>query len=500
MDTTGWLITEAHIVKHAHPRYILSTVAEAMAKENAYWHVASIVHDDTRLHAYYNSFNPDSTRWAPRTKQNTTAAQRREAIINAQAEHNSKSGPVNPHFSDSNALPPGEPTSAPDDTPIPTEENALPAAAPTAPVTSGNAPTDALTALIEEQAKMSALALKASVETRTQLSGFTSDTSATISGLRKAALEMAATIEEQAAAIVAQAARLEALEQSRPQEITYTYKRSDGSEYKSNGRTHSAYPRLYKIMTSFPEGERNVYMYGPAGVGKTHMAQELAKALGVRFYTTGAVAAKHELLGYMNAAGDFVPTQFHTAMTTGGVFLFDEVDGSFPNALLSVQTALANKFVVFPNSSEPQPVNANTYLICAANTDGSGADANYSSRNKQDGAFMDRFQVMSVDYDDEFEVSRVPAEYVSLARAIVACRHNAQAARRDPRSNAVQGAGAQIIISQRSIWRCVRLLQGGHFSPTEVAEMAFPQYQKLNTYATLFAPLIEWAKNAEKRS
>lgn len=510
MNTTGWYLKDTskpEKVLHAHPLIIVKTEAEAMDRSVSKWHFASTPHEDTMLHPYYNAFDADSERWSAINKgsathrANMTPSQRKQVILNAQAEHNQQIIPVRgDSYAPVNYTVPQDGPSDDEGTPVTPETpvRTLPKAQAAPEATS--ATSDALTALVEEQAKMTALALKATVETRQTLNGHMETSNSAIAALRTDVTELASVSTATDEKLTAVLSRLSDIEKSRPTEVVITYTRPDATVYKSNGRTHRDFPTLLKIMSSFPEGERNVYMYGPAGVGKTHMCQELAKSLGVPFYTTGAVAAKHELLGYLNAAGTFVPTQFHTAMTSGGVFLFDEVDGSFPNALLSVQTALANKIVVFPNSEEPMPVHANTYLVCAANTDGSGADANYSSRLKQDGAFMDRFQVMKVDYDDEFEVSRVPAEYVSWARAVVAVRANTRNATRDARTGAVSGASAQVIISQRSIWRGVRLLQGGHFTPTEVVNMAFVQYQKLNSYETMFAPVIEWAKKAEKSS
>lgn len=136
---------------------------------------------------------------------------------------------------------------------------------------------------------------------------------------------------------------------------------------------------------------------GAAGSGKTTLAHQVADALGLPFYFSGAVNKKHELLGYTDAHGQIVRTAFRDAFEGGGVFLFDEVDASTPAALLSVNSALANGFCDFPDKRIT--AHKNFRFIASANTNGGGATRDYCGRNQLDGATLDRFTIFVCDYD-----------------------------------------------------------------------------------------------------
>ena len=139
-------------------------------------------------------------------------------------------------------------------------------------------------------------------------------------------------------------------------------------------------------------------VFGPAGSGKTTLASQVADALGLPFHFTGAVQKKHELLGYMDARGQIVRTAFREAFEHGGVFLFDEVDASSPQALLCCNAALSNGFCDFPDAR--LTAHKDFRFIASANTNGNGATREYCGRNQLDGATLDRFAIFQCDYDE----------------------------------------------------------------------------------------------------
>lgn len=146
----------------------------------------------------------------------------------------------------------------------------------------------------------------------------------------------------------------------------------------------------------------NVYLVGPAGCGKTHLGEQLAEALGTRFSFIGAMATKYDALGYNDAYGKFVAnSDFPEWYENGGLFLFDEIDGSLPNALLPLNAPLANgcchtaKGVIRKNKD--------FLCIAAANTWGNGATTKYIGRNPLDAASKDRWFYIPMDYDEQME-------------------------------------------------------------------------------------------------
>ena len=86
-----------------------------------------------------------------------------------------------------------------------------------------------------------------------------------------------------------------------------------------------------------------------------------------------------------------------------GLYLFDEIDRSLPEALLALNAALSNDCADFPDGVIPR--HKDFVCIAAANTYGKGADRVYVGRSQLDGASLDRFVVIDIDYDEKLEES-----------------------------------------------------------------------------------------------
>jgi cobaltochelatase CobS len=178
-----------------------------------------------------------------------------------------------------------------------------------------------------------------------------------------------------------------------------------------------------KVARILRIGGFGALVFGPAGSGKTTLGVQVAKMLGLKFHFSGAVAKTYQLMGYNDAHGNYVTTEFRKAFEFGGLFLFDEVDASSPQVLLSVNAALANGFCDFPNGK----VMAHPHFRClaSANTNGNGANREYSGRNKLDAATLDRFANFVCDYDDSIAVSVVnsmPWSDADKAKALEWCQ------------------------------------------------------------------------------
>ena len=163
------------------------------------------------------------------------------------------------------------------------------------------------------------------------------------------------------------------------------------------GSQHFQLPTLLKILST----KLHVYLVGPAGSGKTTAAIKCAKALGIDFHFTGAIASEFKLTGFINAQGQIVSTEFRKAYENGGLFLFDEIDASYPQAVLAFNAALANDYMDFPDKKIER--HKDFYCIAAANTFGQGADRQYIGRNQLDAASLDRFVFLDWKFDENLE-------------------------------------------------------------------------------------------------
>jgi len=163
--------------------------------------------------------------------------------------------------------------------------------------------------------------------------------------------------------------------------------------------THEIFEDVLTTMTC-----DNVYLVGGAGAGKTTLGYQIAKAFKLPFYSASAVKWEHQLMGQLTATGEYKPTDFYRAFKDGGVFLFDEMDASHPNALVSFNQALdiqVGMEAPFPCGMVRK--HKNFKAIASANTVGHGASRQYIGRNKLDGATLDRFAEIDMRYDEKIE-------------------------------------------------------------------------------------------------
>lgn len=199
-----------------------------------------------------------------------------------------------------------------------------------------------------------------------------------------------------------------------PRELIIT--RPDLSQFKTTGYVR---PEFQKILRK-ASCNINILLVGPAGCGKTHLAHQVAEALGKQFASVSCTAGMSEsaLQGWLlpsdGGAFEYVPSDFVTMYETGGVFLFDEIDAADPNTLLFVNQALANGGFNLPQRKGATYVKRHPDFVCigAANTYGTGSNMVYSGRERLDESTLDRFRagIVKLGYDIQFEKQAVHAE------------------------------------------------------------------------------------------
>ena len=179
-----------------------------------------------------------------------------------------------------------------------------------------------------------------------------------------------------------------------PQKLTIVH---NDIEYDKTGIFHKMFDKVLKLV----DMNLPVMLTGGAGAGKNFMLEQVANALGLDFYYTSTITQEYKLTGFIDGGGKYHETEFYKAFTQGGVFMLDEIDASIPECLVILNGAIANGYFDFPTGREI--ANENFRVVCAGNTVGLGADLVYTGRNVLDGATLDRFVLVEIDYDSRIE-------------------------------------------------------------------------------------------------
>lgn len=201
----------------------------------------------------------------------------------------------------------------------------------------------------------------------------------------------------------------------------------DFKEVKINGVVHPVFEKVMRLA----KAGLNVLLVGPAGCGKTHLAAQVAQALGKSFASISGSAGVSEaqLTGRLLPTGDGGRFEYHESpfvreySKENGGFLFDEIDAFDPNCLLTVNQATANNgFEIEARGVTGKGTyvakGKGSLIFGAANTFGSGADMQYVGRAQLDGATLDRWYVVSMDYNAalESQLSGMPCPPVQVWR------------------------------------------------------------------------------------
>lgn len=220
---------------------------------------------------------------------------------------------------------------------------------------------------------------------------------------------------------------------------------------KSDEVMHERYNELLKIMNL----KESVYLYGPAGSGKNHVCEQIARALGIEFYYQNSITDEYKLIGFIDGSGKYHETEFYRAFSRGGLFMLDEMDASCPDTLVTLNAALANGYFTFPCGRVK--MHPDFHCIAAGNTCGRGATEEYSGRSVLDAASLNRFVPLSFDYSPAIE-KKIAGGDLEILQFVHDLRKSAAA------------AGIHIVLGYRNIQRLAKFRKV--FDIAEVVRLA----------------------------
>lgn len=204
-------------------------------------------------------------------------------------------------------------------------------------------------------------------------------------------------------------------------------KNADTGAIKAIERPHES----MKTLLYFVGKRQHVYLYGPAGSGKSTAAHQVADAMELQFgyVSLNPQTPESRILGFIDAGGTYRETPFYRCYRDGGVFCIDEMDNASAALLTTLNSLLENGHGAFPCGIIER--HKNFVLVATGNTNGRGANPMFPERRPFDVAFAERFTFLHWAYDTKLEKDITLAinpnagawfEYVQRLREY--CAHN----------------------------------------------------------------------------
>ncbi|MBP5221847.1 MAG: AAA family ATPase [Lachnospiraceae bacterium] len=214
----------------------------------------------------------------------------------------------------------------------------------------------------------------------------------------------------------------------------------------------------------------NPYLIGPSGCGKTYMIKQIGSLLNIECTDIGYINEEYDILGYVTAMGDYNESNFYRLYKYGGIAFCDELDNGNSKATVKLNSFLTNQadsYYYFPGG-ERVDRHPNFRVIAAGNTDGSGADSNYSTRERIEESVQQRMIPIYVGYDNRVEKEILKA-YPAWFEFACAFREATN------RWSEVCGIPAQGIFTTRDAYRIRQYLANGSFAPAKIVSYEFVQ-------------------------
>ena len=212
-------------------------------------------------------------------------------------------------------------------------------------------------------------------------------------------------------------------------------------------KTHQRTSEVLMYLQLF----KQAMIVGPTGSGKSTLAKQVADIMDLRYatFSCNEEASKTELIGFNDLAGYNYPT-FLDFYENGGVMLIDEYDAMSPGMAIVLNAAFDRSGMLSVPTRKGNTTakkHDDFYCILAGNTWGN-ASMDYSGRDIQDTAFLDRFKMcrVHIDYDYELEKTLTSASWMDMMTAV---------------RNQIKKMGVNEVISTRTVVDCYTLFQNG---------------------------------------
>lgn len=220
---------------------------------------------------------------------------------------------------------------------------------------------------------------------------------------------------------------------------------------------HYKIDTIIKAMDSARRNSKNIMLSGPIGTGKTTLCSQIADKLSLNFYPYSLCShtTKSDLIGFIDAGGNYRTSALRLAFENGGLVLLDEMDAANPNILSIINNMLSNNQYYFPDGIVQK--NDEFKCICAMNSNGRGGDIIYTKSQRLDASTLDRFIFINIDIDEKLEQKLT--DNMDWYERVLKFRKVIEEICKD-----------EVVIGSRAMYDGADLLEAG-FSQSEVEDM-----------------------------
>ena len=174
-------------------------------------------------------------------------------------------------------------------------------------------------------------------------------------------------------------------------------------------------PKEYEEVKALLAMGLNVYLYGPPGTGKTTMAEHISKSLRGDYELSACIKdATSQVSGFLDANGTFHDTSVTRAMKRGLPLILDELDTGYPEEIGALNSVASHGEITPPGCERIKAVDGFQIVACG-NTRGRGGDSRYPNAVKMNDAFMDRFELVYVGYDENIDLAVAKGDAVLVS-------------------------------------------------------------------------------------
>jgi MoxR-like ATPase len=249
--------------------------------------------------------------------------------------------------------------------------------------------------------------------------------------------------------------KLDNVQQQAPQklEIKQIIKHNVTNHSTVEGQHYQTKPLISTLAAGLP-----AMLIGPTGSGKTRVTHAVSKALGCKHYAIRQVnkqTATHDLVGFNNSSGNYIPGVFTKVIQEGGLVCIDEMDNGNSNVLMTIK-GITSGHIFMPYGM--QEVHPDCRLMCTANTWGLGPDREYVGRNALDVALLNEFVCIEWPYDTSAEKNWIKQTYARVDKPYISeAQFDKFVERFQSMRKYAESKKIRVIFSSRNLDQCIKL-------------------------------------------